>query len=136
SNRFEWRYGFAAAGFGMLLGLVQFHLTAKNLGSIGVRQTSSTRTDRTILFSATILGVLLLTLCLTGIIPVDAISVARAAKNSLVAIALVYFIALFSFGGLDASEKRRVALIAVLFVASAVFWAGFEQMGSSFNLFA
>jgi proton-dependent oligopeptide transporter, POT family len=136
SNRFEWRYGFALAGIGMLLGLVQFHLAGKNLGSIGVRQTTSTRTDRKILVSAIILGIVLLTLCFAGVIPVNAISVARAAKNSLVAIAVIYFISLFSFGGLDASEKRRVGLIAVLFVASAVFWAGFEQMGSSFNLFA
>jgi POT family proton-dependent oligopeptide transporter len=136
SNRFEWRYGFAVAGIGMLLGLIQFYATGKNLGSIGVRETSSTRTDRTILFSAILLGVILLILCFTGIIHVDAISVARAAKNSLVAIAVIYFIGLFALGGLDASEKRRVGLIGVLFVASAVFWAGFEQMGSSFNLFA
>ena len=136
SNRFEWRYGFAVAGIGMLLGLIQFYATGKNLGSIGVCETSSTRTDRTILFGAIVVGVILLTLCFTGVIRVDAISVARAAKNSLVAIAVIYFIGLFIFGGLDASEKRRVGLIGVLFVASAVFWAGFEQMGSSFNLFA
>src|SRR5688572_9283732 len=27
SNRFEWRYGFAVAGIGMLLGLIQFYAT-------------------------------------------------------------------------------------------------------------
>lgn len=31
---------------------------------------------------------------------------------------------------------RRVAVIAILFVASALFWAGYEQAGSSLNLFA
>jgi proton-dependent oligopeptide transporter, POT family len=136
SNRFQWRYGFAVAGIGMLFGLLQFYLTGKNLDSVGIRQSASTRADRTILFAAIALGIILLTLYFTGVIPVNAISVARAAKNSLVAIAVVYFIGLFAFGGLDASEKRRVGLIAVLFVASAAFWAGFEQMGSSFNLFA
>jgi proton-dependent oligopeptide transporter, POT family len=136
SNRFQWRYGFAVAGIGMLFGLLQFYLTGKNLDSVGIRQSASTRADRTILFAAIALGIILLTLYFTGVIPVNAISVARAAKNSLVAIAVVYFIGLFAFGGLDASEKRRVGLIAVLFGASAAFWAGFEQMGSSFNLFA
>ncbi len=33
-------------------------------------------------------------------------------------------------------ERMRLGVIAVLFVASAVFWAGFEQVGSSFSLFA
>ncbi|MGN6556039.1 MAG: peptide MFS transporter, partial [Verrucomicrobiota bacterium] len=32
--------------------------------------------------------------------------------------------------------KQRVGMILVLFFASALFWAGFEQAGSSFNLFA
>jgi POT family proton-dependent oligopeptide transporter len=37
---------------------------------------------------------------------------------------------------LDLREKERVGIILVLFLASALFWAGFEQTGSSFNLFA
>jgi proton-dependent oligopeptide transporter, POT family len=132
----NWRHGFIVAGLGMIIGLIQFHYTRHNLGGIGLRDASATKTDRTILFTAVTLGVLVLVLCFAGVITINAISFARAAKNSLVAIAVIYFIGLFAFGGLDTSEKRRVALIGVLFVASAVFWAGFEQMGSSFNLFA
>jgi POT family proton-dependent oligopeptide transporter len=33
-------------------------------------------------------------------------------------------------------EKERLGVVAILFLASALFWAGFEQAGSSFNLFA
>ena len=33
-------------------------------------------------------------------------------------------------------ERRRVVVILVLVLASAVFWAGYEQFGSSLNLFA
>jgi POT family proton-dependent oligopeptide transporter len=46
------------------------------------------------------------------------------------------------FGGLltsrtlDTAEKRRVVTVAVLFVASALFWSIFEQAGSTLNLFA
>src|SRR5207245_11573277 len=41
-------------------------------------------------------------------------------------------------GGLTFSmaEWKRMSAIAVLFFFSAVFWAAFEQAGSSFNLFA
>lgn len=33
-------------------------------------------------------------------------------------------------------EKKRVVVIAILFVGAALFWSGFEQAGSSMNLFA
>ena len=33
-------------------------------------------------------------------------------------------------------EQKRVGVIAVCFLAAAIFWSGFEQAGSSMNLFA
>jgi len=53
----------------------------------------------------------------------------------LVAI-VAYFIYLFAFAGLDAAERRRLGVVLVLFLAATVFWSGFEQAGSSLNLFA
>lgn len=136
ATRFQWSFGFAAAGVGMILGLVQYFVSSRNLEGIGALQITPNLRDRLILLIAGATLALVAILCLTGVIPVNPISLAQIAKNSLVAIAVIYFIGLFAFGGLDASEIRRVFLIGVLFVASAVFWAGFEQMGSSFNLFA
>jgi proton-dependent oligopeptide transporter, POT family len=49
---------------------------------------------------------------------------------------VAFFGYMFSAGGLDAAEKRRLAVIGVFFLCSTFFWAGFEQAGSSFNLFA
>src|SRR5690606_40896112 len=43
---------------------------------------------------------------------------------------------LLFFAGLDNVERKRVVVLFVLFVASAMFWSGFEQAGSSLNLFA
>jgi POT family proton-dependent oligopeptide transporter len=40
------------------------------------------------------------------------------------------------FGRLTPVEKKRVGVIAVTCIAAACFWAGFEQGGSSMNLFA
>ena len=54
----------------------------------------------------------------------------------IIAIAIVYFGALFFFAGLDHTEKKRLVVVMVLFLASAMFWAGFEQAGSSLNIFA
>ena len=38
-------------------------------------------------------------------------------------------------GGLTRDERKRIGAIIVLFFASALFWSGFDQAGSSFNLF-
>ena len=46
------------------------------------------------------------------------------------------FLYLFTLGGLTIDEKKRLVVIIILFLASAMFWAGFEQAGSSLNLFA
>jgi POT family proton-dependent oligopeptide transporter len=53
-----------------------------------------------------------------------------------VALALVYFSSLLLFGNLTSTEKKRVVVIFLFFVSSALFWAGYEQAGSSLNLFA
>jgi len=39
-------------------------------------------------------------------------------------------------GKLNNFEKRKVILIIVLFIGAAFFWSGFDQAGSSFNIFA
>jgi len=54
----------------------------------------------------------------------------------LVGIAVVYFAYLFTFGHLTGDEKRRIAVIFVLFVFAAIFWGAFEQAPTSLNLFA
>ncbi len=49
---------------------------------------------------------------------------------------LGYFAYLFLFAGLTGNEKKRMAVIFVLCLASVVFWAAFEQAPTSLNLFA
>ena len=48
----------------------------------------------------------------------------------------MYFVAVYAFGELSLVEKKCVAVIIILVIAEAVFWSGFEQAGSSLNLFA
>jgi len=54
----------------------------------------------------------------------------------IVGSAAAYFAFIFLFGGLNSDEKKRVLVIAVLFLAAAVFWSAFEQAPTSLNLFA
>src|SRR5690606_36202441 len=71
-----------------------------------------------------------------GFISIDASAMAAASNNVIAIVALLYFGYLIFFGGLDQDEKKKVGVIAILFLFSAMFWSGFEQAGSSLNLFA
>ena len=138
-EKLNWRYGFAAAGFGMVLGLIQYRLTAKHLGDCGRhpgQRGGATPRDWLLLGSFVGAAVLVVALTWIGVIRINPLALAQGTTYVIVGVALVYFICGFLFFGLDTTEKKRLAVIAVLFLSSAMFWSGFEQAGSSLNLFA
>lgn len=86
---------------------------------------------------AALAGLLILTvLCVFGVVRLDPVILAHGVTLAILAAAALFFGWLFVFGKLSADEKSRTWLIIMLFFVSALFWAGFEQMGSSFNVFA
>ena len=145
-ERLNWHYGFAAAGVGMVLGLIQFRLTAHHLGDAGSSPvahrkdgTISARTRRRHWLAVGIALALIATLVglgLAGVLRFDPVTLARSSTTAILALAALYFGYLFLLAGLDAEEKKRSAVILILFFAAATFWSGFEQAGSSLNLFA
>jgi POT family proton-dependent oligopeptide transporter len=135
----NWRYGFVAAGLGMVLGLIQFRLTSHHLGEAGKHPSVGGKDRRRDwrLFQAGLAAIgLVMALSLTGVLPINPIVLAGHTTTLIVGIALLYFIFLFFFAGLDKTEKKRMGVIAILFLSSAMFWSGFEQAGSSLSLFA
>jgi POT family proton-dependent oligopeptide transporter len=80
--------------------------------------------------------VLVFVLALRDWIHVDPVWMAGRTTWLIVGVAVAYFAWAFLFAGLNATERGRVVVIGMLFIASAMFWAGFEQAGSSLNLFA
>jgi proton-dependent oligopeptide transporter, POT family len=139
AKSYGWHWGFAAAGVGMILGLVQFHFSRQWLGGAGTRRGDDRPLhvlERILLLVGPAAAILVIALCLTGVLPLQPVPLARGMTYVILAIAVAYFAGTFAFGGLSGLEKKRVAMILVLFLASALFWAGFEQAGSSFNLFA
>jgi proton-dependent oligopeptide transporter, POT family len=141
-----WHWGFGAAGVGMLLGLVSYAFFARStLGSIGVEPTRSAdatvqrRQENNVKLTIGIgLAVLVLVVALaaTGVVHLDPQAIGKSMTYVLVGIAVAYFAYLFAVGKLTADEKRRMAVIFVLFVFAAIFWAAFEQAPTSLNLFA
>jgi POT family proton-dependent oligopeptide transporter len=71
-----------------------------------------------------------------GALTFDPVRIAQQTTTLIVVMALAYFAYILLFGGLDTIEKKRVIVIIILFFGAAMFWSGFEQAGSSLNLFA
>jgi len=137
-EQINWHLGFAAAGLGMIGGLVQFALTRKHLHGAGAQPevASVSRKDWRLLGGALACLVLLVTLIWSGILSVSPLQVADGAKWIIVALATFTFLRLFFFADLMSVERKRIGVVAVLFVAAVMFFAGLELAGSSLNLFA
>jgi dipeptide/tripeptide permease len=142
-EKVNWHYGFAAAGVGMLFGLLQYRLTARHLGDAGLRPRRKDRgADQGLdkgwyVVAAALAGVLLLVvLGLTRVVKFNPIILAGYATYVIVGLGAIYFAAMFAFARLDASEMKRCVVLIILLIASAMFWSGFEQAGSLLNLFA
>jgi POT family proton-dependent oligopeptide transporter len=94
----NWHFGFAAAGFGMIIGLIQYVAGRKHLTPVSQEDT----------VQATALA--------TDTAPqTDGVAPNRA---------------------LTGTDWARIGAIAILTLFALLFWAGFEQAGSSLTLFA
>ncbi len=144
-ERIGWRLGFGLAGLGMAVGLIQYTLGGKNLGSAGSHPTPPAspeagrrlkrNTALSVAAAALILGIIGL-LAATGRLELSAQAVSGALGLVLVIVSVGIFAWLLLGRGWSAIERKRSGAILVLFVASSVFWAAYEQAGSSLSLFA
>jgi len=162
---YNWHWGFAAAGVGMLLGIIQYVFGFRHLRGIGEppvdavasqdtpKGSSSYVVQMVALIVVTVLAIIVLSSFASSVFPSlvgkdDAIvdlfgmvcNVSIAIKFVLMPVVLVAgLIAVFLTGLQDKLSKddwKRIGIILVLFAFATVFWMGYEQAGSSLNLFA
>jgi POT family proton-dependent oligopeptide transporter len=141
---YRWHWGFGAAGVGMVLGLIQYKLGERHLGTAGLLRTSESsetvaRRSRT--FYAAFAAVVALTalfawLVANGTLAITLEQIAAGLASGILILSIGYFVYLWVFGNHTAEEKKRLVVIFWLFLLAAAFWSGFEQAGSSLNLFA
>ena len=139
--RYGWRTGFLAAAIGLPVGLLQFWLSRHLFNGAGATPNRNDggaglaadwrRLGLALAVLATVAAVLF-----SGLVHLDPTRLAQGAAYVLVGMAALYFLYLFTGAGLDAVERRRMIVVLVMFLAVASFWSGYEQAGSSLNLFA
>jgi POT family proton-dependent oligopeptide transporter len=128
--KFGMQYGFLAAGIGMILGIVVFHLLAGMLGNIG--KAGPGREG---------FGPILVTLA--GALAAVPVIYFLLSKNQILGYVLVVMMAglaaYFIVSGIrsrDSVQMQRYIAMLILFMANCLFWALFEQAGSSLNFLA
>jgi POT family proton-dependent oligopeptide transporter len=138
-EKVNWHWGFGLAGIGMTIGLIQYLMGAKHLGTAGLYPVpaespeAAARLKKNFLITAGIIAVLG---ALLTVLPVTAQGVADAGGVLLLVITFATFAWLIFFAEAMPVERKRFVVIFVLFLAASLFWSAFEQAGSTLNLFA
>jgi POT family proton-dependent oligopeptide transporter len=132
-EKINWHLGFGAAGVGMTFGLIQYVKGSERLAHVGAppQQTSAEMRRKAVV----------------GVLFMAAISAAVGflffgpdivVNNQMWIMlgSLVVFLGWLFLAFLKPEEKKPVGVIVILILFSIIFWACYEQAGSSFTLFA
>ncbi len=136
----NWHLGFAIAGVGMLLGLAQYIAGWKGLGTVGKAVPDPAPTDVRVRAGLVSVAVLV---GIAAVIGIDAVFLGFDITDLtvlftiiVVVIAVAYFIRLFRQPNLQTVDRHRLRAFLYLFLAAVVFWAIYDQGGSTINEFA
>ncbi|HEX7964135.1 MAG TPA: peptide MFS transporter [Gammaproteobacteria bacterium] len=144
AETYNWHWGYLLCGFVMLGGAVWFRFTKHWLAGAGSEPSRSGDAARDVAvqrrgwiavaaaMAALALGGLALW---SGWFSFDVNTAAGYTGGMIFCAAVLFFSYILAFGGLTTVEKKRVVVIFLLFAGAALFWTGFEQAGSSLNIF-
>jgi proton-dependent oligopeptide transporter, POT family len=139
-----WHYGFGAAAVAMFLGLVVYRFTAqKHLQDKGMlpqtnKNTTASEPIKPLTWILLAILVAFVIYCqMSGVFSWGSKKETATSMGVLsIAIIITYFANLLFCSGLTTIEMKRVGILFILFWGAVLFWAGFEQQGSSLQIFA
>jgi POT family proton-dependent oligopeptide transporter len=127
---YGWQYGFGLAGFGMLVGLIFFVLGKPLLlGKGEPKDPAKLAGGRE--FGIYGAGLAMVALCWLAIQYQDLVGYVLGAFGG----GLILYVLFTAVTKLPSDERDRIFAAMFLILVSIVFWALFEQAGSSLNLF-
>ncbi len=133
-QQIDWHVGFAAAGVGMVAGLIQYVATGDRLGDVGRTPARAAGSGGFSLSASGLMwvagaAIMLAALAWGGLSSLQRLGLLAAGST-------VFIASLYVGQGFSKVEKTRGLSIYFFFWVAALFWSGFEQAGSSLNLFA
>jgi POT family proton-dependent oligopeptide transporter len=125
SQGFHW--GFGAAAVGMAVGLVVYAMGRKRLPAESQRVAHPLPDAERRKYGLIFVGIaaVIAVLLFTG--TVNAKNLATSMAYAAIGASVIYFALIFSSKKVDATERGRVAAFIPLYIASAAFWALFQQ---------
>ncbi len=125
SHGFHW--GFGAAAVGMALGLAIYSLGRKNLPEEAHHVPNPLPAGDRKRYGLIFLGILaaIVLVLVTGIVHAE--NLARTMAYAAIAASVIYFTLIFRSPKVTAVERSRVLAFIPLYIASAGFWALFQQ---------
>lgn len=133
-------WAFGASAIGMALGLIYFYFTNRDLDGAGAAPNSpmepkARKTSWMLIWGFLAVLAVITYLMLTGALSIDAIALSKVTAVVFVGIFILYFAWVYLAGKLSPVEKKGMWAFLLVCIASTCFWSGFEQAGSSLNLF-
>ena len=132
---YGWQYGFGLAGFGMLIGLIFFVLGKPLLRGRGEPKNPAVLKEKFAglprEWSIYGLGILMVALCWLAVQYQELVGGVLGIFGG----ALVAYVLYIAVAKLPSEERDRIFAALFLILTSIIFWALFEQAGSSLNLF-
>jgi POT family proton-dependent oligopeptide transporter len=139
-ERFNWHWGFGAAGVGMTIGLIQYVLGRKHLDGAGEdvdHPATEAEKRRALVITASVLitgAVLFFALKLFGQSNIGAVT--TALTIIILMVPIWYFRQILSSTRGDTTAGPRIRAFIWIFIAASLFWMIFEQAGSTLTVFA
>ncbi|HEY2808534.1 MAG TPA: oligopeptide:H+ symporter [Steroidobacteraceae bacterium] len=133
---FGWHWGFGLPAVGMAIGIAQFRLTRGYLNNAGLPPAAGRRGSWTPVLVILALVALVVAGAVAGLVRINPVALSNAATWAYALLGVGYFVYLIFFAGLTGPERQRAWVMVALFIGSVMFFAGYEQQGASFNLFA
>ncbi len=137
----DWGWGFLTAGIGMIISVFWMNARERSLEHYGLppntpkdqnKLDAKDWRDIAIWVIGLVLGIVVL-MNIWDFLPDSATTIITYVGFTVIILGLGYII---SKGTNGAEEWSRMAVIIVLALFNIVFWAGFEQAGGTFSLFA
>jgi POT family proton-dependent oligopeptide transporter len=141
SDSYGRHWAFGAAAVGMAIGLVIYKKTTPRLNGVGAEPTHPMSSNgQKISWMVIVAGLVALAavtaMTFAGTIVIDPVSLAESTAVVFTLVFIAYFGGIYFLGNLNENEKKGMGALLLVCIASTCFFSGFEQAGSSLNLFA
>ncbi|MFF6778348.1 peptide MFS transporter [Streptomyces sp. NPDC012637] len=136
----NWHLGFAVAGIGMTLAVVQYVLGSRHLGDVGKEPgTPATPAEkRSALRKVLLWGGLAVAALLADIVlgTYDIEHIVNVLAILGIIVPVVYFVAMYRNPALKSEDKPKIKAFVWFFATAVLFWMIYDQSGSLLTLFA